>query len=169
MNTVALPAVTVTAPRIDRPLPLTPDIPTFRPILPDISANQGQFTNFLQLYQSINMLAQQQALLAANIDFILSQLSPAEQAALADEIQMLKTLQQQAVDAKAIADRKSNEQVSALRAWKIYDSPKYKTEEQKVDALNFLLSVLHVNGLRWQWESEYGRARRQQIAHQQNW
>ena len=77
--TITLPTVTVTEPRIHYPLPFIPDIPTVRPIIPNIDANRGQFTNLSQLYQGVPTLDQQLDPLEKDIDFILSQLSPEEQ------------------------------------------------------------------------------------------
>jgi hypothetical protein len=80
--TFTLPTVTVTEPRIPYPLPFIPDISALRPIMPNIDANRGEFTNLIQLYQSVQTLDQQLDPLGKDIDFILSQLSPEERSSL---------------------------------------------------------------------------------------
>ncbi|HWZ46653.1 MAG TPA: hypothetical protein VNX00_00330, partial [Herbaspirillum sp.] len=158
--TNTLSAITVTAPRIPYPLPLTPDIPTLRPALTNIQANSDQFTNLKLLYKSVETLDQQIDPMEKNIDFILSQLSPEEQSLLPADIQ---TLRQQVTNATANADRKFSEQVSLLKLWHVYDNPKYPTEIQKLAVLGYVLSRMHSDAARQNWENEYGVARLQEI------
>lgn len=158
--TITLPTITVTAPRIPYPLPLTPDIPALCPALTNIQANSDQFTNLKLLYKSVQTLDQQIDPLEKNIDFILSQLSPEEQSLLPGDIQ---TLRQQVTNAKANADRKFSEQVSLLKLWHVYDNPKYPDELQKLSVLGYVLSRMHSDAARQNWENEYGVARLQEI------
>src|SRR5450830_679025 len=133
-----LPPITVTAPTVHYPVSPVVNVPTFRPNLPNIDANRGELTSLIQLYQSVQSLDQQAEPFEMNIDFILSQLSPETQAALFGEI---RTLQQQATNAKTNADRKFNEQVDRLRLWNMYNHSANKTEVQKLERLEIALSV----------------------------
>ena len=90
----------------------------------------------------------------------MSQLSPEEQSLLPDDIQ---TLWQQVTNAKENADRKFSEQVSLLKLWHVYDNPKYPTEIQKLAVLGYVLSRMHSDAARQNWENEYGVARLQEI------
>lgn len=159
--TFVLPTVTVTAPRIPYPLPFLPTIPSGRPIMPNIDANRGQFTDLVQLYRGVKELDEQLAPLEKNVDFILSQLSPEEQDLHSGKFQALR---QQGLNAKANADRKFSEQLSHCKLWNFYNDPKYQTEEQKLGIVGLVLSVLDAPGFRRVWEQEYGVARRQEIA-----
>ncbi|HEY4074391.1 MAG TPA: hypothetical protein VGM52_14950 [Herbaspirillum sp.] len=163
--TFTLPTVTVTEPRIPYPLPFIPDISTLRPIMPNIDANRGEFTNLIQLYQSVQTLDQQLDPLGKDIDFILSQLSPEERSSLSGDIQALR---QQATNAKANADRKFSEQLSSLKLWNFYNDPRYPTELEKLDIVGVVLSVMDAPVFRRIWEQEYGVARRHEIEAKQN-
>lgn len=157
--TFTLPTVAVSTSPIPY-LPYVPKLPTPRPALTNIQANSDQFTNLKLLYQSVQTLDQQIDPMEKNIDFILSQLSPEEQSLLSADLQALRQL---ATDAKANADRKFSEQVSLLKLWHVYDNPKYPTEMQKLAVLGYVLSRMHSDAARQNWENEYGVARLQEI------
>jgi hypothetical protein len=158
--TFTSPNVAATTPRIPYPLPTVPDVPTPRPALLNLAATSDQFTNLKQLYQSVQALDQQLAQPHKDIDFILSQLSPAEIALLPADIQALR---QEVIDAKANADRKFSEQVSLLGLWHVYNDPRYPTEIQKLAVLGYVISRMHSDARRATWENEYGVARLYEI------
>jgi hypothetical protein len=158
--TFTSPNVAATTPRIPYPLPTVPDVPTPRPAFLNFAATSEQFTNLKQLYQSVQALDQQLAQPHKDIDFILSQLSPAEIALLPADIQALR---QEVIDAKANADRKFSEQVSLLGLWHVYNDPRYPTEIQKLAVLGYVISRMHSDARRATWESEYGVARLHEI------
>jgi hypothetical protein len=157
--TFTLSTVTVTAPPIPYP-PYVPKLPTPRLGLSNIQATSDQFTNLKLLYKSVKTLDEQIEPMEKNIDFILSQLSPEEQTLLSGDFEALR---QQGINAKANADRKFNEQVSLLKLWHVYDNPKYPTEIQKLAVLGYVLSRMHSDAARQNWENEYGVARLQEI------
>jgi hypothetical protein len=156
------PTVAATTPRIPFPLPYTPKAPPPGSALLNLAATStsDQFTNLKLLYRTVQALDQQLAQPHKDIDFILSQLSPAEIALLPADIQALR---QQAIDAKANADRKFSEQVSLLGLWHVYNDPRYPTEIQKLAVLGYVISRMHSDARRATWENEYGVARLYEI------
>jgi hypothetical protein len=159
--TFTTPTVAATTPRIPFPLPYVPKAPPPGSALLNLTATTSdQFTNLKTLYRTVQALDQQLAQPHKDIDFILSQLSPAEIALLPADIQALR---QEVIDAKANADRKFSEQVSLLGLWHVYNDPRYPTEIQKLAVLGYVISRMHSDARRATWENEYGVARLHEI------
>lgn len=160
MRTVVLPPVSITAPRFERPFPVTPNTPRERPMLPNIDIHRGQFSCLVTLYQIVQTLNEQIDSLESTINFIIDQLDADEQPILKNDLQALR---QEVANAKNNADRKFNEQLSELKLWPFYNHPKYNLEIQKFDLIGVVLSTYDSNFYRQRWENEYGVARRAEI------